>query len=233
MKSFLSESLRQVRRTSYVITGAVLAVLPGLLFAGTVWAESQVRTYDWMTAGQVSGELTLSAEEDGSRLVDFQFNDRGRGPKLHELLRMNDAGLLTQLEISGHAYMGATVDERFEATDGSARWTSTLENGTAPAGAFYWANDGTPEDLAILARALLGRADGSLPLYPAGSAAIRRVAQYGETDEIEYLARLYAIDGLDLEPAYLWLDANNELFALTQGWMGLILRGQAAIMPDL
>jgi hypothetical protein len=114
-----------------------------------------------------------------------------------------------------------------------ARWTSTLEQGSAPAGAFYWSNDGSAEQVAILARALLGNEAGRLPLYPAGSAVIKRVAEYGVADEGGVIASLYAINGLGLEPFYIWLDPNNELFALSQGWMGLIKQGQAAILPEL
>jgi hypothetical protein len=129
---------------------------------------------DWMTDDQVSGSLDLKVAADGSRVVDFQFNDRGRGPKLHEVLQVDGAGLLTSVEVSGHSYMGAPVDERFSMTDGKAQWTSTMESGSAPAGAFYWSNDGSAEQLAMLARALLDSAAGSLSLYPAGSAEIEQ-----------------------------------------------------------
>jgi hypothetical protein len=62
---------------------------------------------------------------------------------------------------------------------------------------------------------------------------IKRVADYAVADESGVSASLYAISGLDLEPFYVWLDPNNELFALAQGWMGLIKQGHAEVLPKL
>jgi len=233
MRPFSTRLLRADRDPAVPAIRIVLASLLLFLLTGAAQADVLVRKYDWITADQVSGSLNLAVAEDGSRVVDFEFNDRGRGPKLHEVLRVDEAGLLTSVEISGHAYMGAPVDERFAVKDGTARWTSTLEQGTAPAGAFYWSNDGTAEEVAILARALLGNEAGRLPLYPAGFAVIKRVAEYKLADAGGVTASLYAISGLDLEPVYVWLDPNKELFALTLGWMGLIKQGQAAVLPEL
>jgi hypothetical protein len=196
-------------------------------------AEAQTHSYDWVTAGNVSGSLRVEVAADGSRNAEFEFNDRGRGPKLEEQSQVDDAGMLVSLEVRGHAYMGAPVAERFNADGNTVNWSSNLESGQAAAGAYYWPSNGTPEQTALLARALLNSESARLPLYPAGEASIHRIAEYATDDKPENAAVLYAIHGLGLTPEYIWLDQSRELFALTYGWMGLAPSGQAAILPAM
>jgi hypothetical protein len=131
----------------------ILIYLP----ASALAQEPETRSYDWLTADQVSGSHVLVINPDGSRTADFEFHDRGRGPKIHEQLATDERGFLTSLQVSGHSYMGATAEETFVIENGEAKWQSTLESGASASGGFYLANDGTPEQLAVLARALLKR----------------------------------------------------------------------------
>jgi hypothetical protein len=94
----------------------------------------QTIRYDWLTAGEVSGAHVLQIRADGTRVADFEFNDRGRGPKIHEELRFEPDGTQLSLQVSGHSYMGAPAQETFREEDGRAAWESTLERGDAPAG---------------------------------------------------------------------------------------------------
>jgi hypothetical protein len=197
----------------------------GILFTVSSLADETQR-FEWLTAGKVSGSHVRLIRDDGSRVTDFEFNDRGRGPKIHEVLESDASGMLVSLQVSGHAYMGAPIDETFLVEDGEARWKSTLEQGEAQAGAFYWANEGTLEQLAMLARVLLSTASGQVDLLPAGKASIRKVAVH---DNIV----LYAIGGLELTPQYIWLDQDGELFAMAGGWMGLAPEGQSELLPVL
>jgi len=207
-------------------TGPALMVCACLvLFCARVSAD-EVRAYEWLTGGEVSGSLQTTWREDGARSTEFEFNDRGRGPKIHEIIETGDDGTVVSLQVSGHSYMGAPVDERFSITDGKAHWKSTLEQGESVAGPFYWASEGSPEQLALLARALLASDTGSLNLLPSGQASIRKVAAHDNVD-------LYAISGLDLAPRYVWLDQEGELFALAEGGMGLVRQGSRETLPAL
>ncbi len=214
---------------SLLLTAGLVIAFPFKVLA----SEAQVRDYDWVTAGAVSGSLRVEVAANGSREAAFEFNDRGRGPQLQELSQVDDAGMLVSLDVRGHSYMGAPVAERFNADGSSVTWSSTLENGQAAVGAYYWPSDGTPEQIALLARALLSSESSSLPLYPAGQASIARVAEYANDDNQKVSAELFAISGLGLTPEYVWLDSSHELFALTLGWMGLAPSGQAALLPAM
>jgi hypothetical protein len=192
------------------------------------------RSFDWLTGNKTSGSLVTQIRQDGTRITDFQFNDRGRGPKIRESARTNYSGKLVALEISGHSYMGAAVDEKYRVADGLSRWQSTLEQGESTSAGFYFANDGSPQQLALLARNLLGAPGAGIDLLPAGRASIAKVAEYRLQGESAGRAlSLYAISGLDLAPRYLWLDDENELYALTLGWMGMAPRGEGGILPVL
>jgi imidazolonepropionase-like amidohydrolase len=213
---------------------ALLGVLSQSLLADTAAVE---RRYDWLTQGERSGGLVVRIHADGRRDASFEFNDRGRGPKQEESIAIDADGLIASLRLTGKAYMGSPLDEQFEhAADGSASWRSTAESGrrSDAGGAFYVASDGTPEQGAMLARALLASADHRLPLLPSGEARIealdtQSVTHADQTREVT----LYAISGLGFSPSYLWLDGNRELFALAYGWMGLTPEGWAEVLPPL
>ena len=106
------------RRSPFAVSLLVLA-LPCWLHA------DEVRKYDWLTNGAVSGELVMTIRDEQHREVRFEFNDRGRGPKLFEQIRLGESGELLELTISGNSYMGAQVDERYVRDTTTARWTST------------------------------------------------------------------------------------------------------------
>jgi hypothetical protein len=197
-----------------------------LMFYPVAGCADELRHYDWLTAGKVSGSHVRVIRQDGTRVTDFEFNDRGRGPKIHEELKIGEDGLLVSLRVSGHSYMGAPADETFVVEEGVASWKSTLEKGQAKEGAFYWASEGTLEQMAALVRTSLASDSGQVDLLPAGRVAVSKVAEHEN-------AVLYALSGLDLSPQYIWLDRQGELYALAGGWMGLAPQGESAVLPVL
>ena len=49
-----------------------------------VFAADRTVEYDWLTLGKKSGELVVTYKDDNSQSSKFEFNDRGRGPKISE-----------------------------------------------------------------------------------------------------------------------------------------------------
>lgn len=211
--------------------------LLGLMVAQALHAAEPVELrYDWLTQGERSGSLVTRVEADGRLVSDFEFNDRGRGPKQHEEIAIAADGTIRALRISGRSYLGSAVDERFDLADGKARWRTTLDRGerALSAPAFYAANAGTPQQLAVLAQALLKAPDGRMPLLPGGEARIERMAT--ETvrrgEESREIA-LYAISGLGFTPSYVWLNPDQSLFGVSGGWMGAAPEGWAGVFDQL
>ena len=142
--------------------------------------------------------------------------------RLTTQLRVDPRGLLVGYAATGNDYLKTAVDEKFDVTDGTARWKSAKEAGTKPAKGdslgFYFPADGPPEIMAALARALLASPSQRLNLLPDGVAEIQKV----ETVEVETGAgprkiNHYSITGLDLEPTSIWLDGDTFSSLRTAG----------------
>jgi CubicO group peptidase (beta-lactamase class C family)/imidazolonepropionase-like amidohydrolase len=150
-------------------------------------------------------------------------------------VELDTRGIPALIETTGELPNGAPWEERFGIDDDVARWSTPFDRDSATGSAsrdpFYVSLEHrTSLDLSLLARALLDRADGTLPLLPAGEARVeelqrRSVASEGQTRRLRHIA----IHGLDLAPEYLWLDEDGALFADRLG----IRTGWEALHPDL
>ncbi|MEL7448109.1 MAG: amidohydrolase family protein [Pseudomonadota bacterium] len=184
--------------------------------------------YNWLTVGEPSGSHVVTYADDGSAAFTFEFNDRGRGPETTTHLRLNKAGVPVHIEITGKNYRKGEVDETFSATDGTATWRSKIESGSAAfdGSTFFWANNGAPEMLAVLARALLDAPGQQLEMLPSGRASLDTLStQEIEADGQSRRIALYGINGLGTSPTYVWLDEARKLFGVDYGWFGLTPEG--------
>ncbi len=208
---------------------------PLLLLALGVQAPPPADTlrYTFLLAGNRAGSQEVVRTADAIS-VRFSFNDRGRGPALRAEYALDAEGRPQRLVVTGVNYLKAPVDERFARDAAGAAWQSGTERGRSDAGGFYLARDGTPEELAILARAL-ARAEGQrLPLLPEGEARLeagmtRAVSAGGLTRTVRHAL----VHGLGLQPVDLWLDADGTLFASAEFWSGLVRDGWEAALPVL
>ena len=135
------------------------------------------RRYTMMLGANRAGTQVTRVE--GSRLkIDFEFNDRGRGPKTTTDLLLNDRHLPAQERTTGVDYFKGPVDEIFAQEGTTARWHNKAEDGKRVAtDAFYVSMFGPPEETALLANALLSSLNHHLPLLPAGEASIEKVSE--------------------------------------------------------
>jgi imidazolonepropionase-like amidohydrolase len=165
------------------------------------------RRYTVLVGDRPAGNMTVST--DGNRRdVTFEYKDRGVGPSLREQIVVDGAGVIVEARIQGE--------------DTGRPVTETFSRGTQRG--FYLARNGTPEEPAVLVRALL-RAGGALPLVPSGEATLTRgetltVAAGGQKRKVT----AYALGGVDLQPFTVWLDEAGELFCtgdtIAAGWEG-------------
>ena len=179
------------------------------------------RRYSVLMSTNVAGSQVVTTSGDETT-IDFAFNDRGRGPKLHSVIRTDSRGLPLSIVTTGNDYLKDPVDERFDTSGSSVTWRNSAEAGEGKAGPYYSAMYGPPEEQAILARALL-KAGGHLPLHPAGEARIRKAGETTLRDGRRVTA--YEIAGLSFTPFEVWLDGNLELFGSVSSWSSTIREG--------
>jgi Amidohydrolase family len=189
-------------------------------------AQPAEQRYTVLMSGTAKGSLRVTDGAEGERRSTYSFRDRGRGPDLETVAQVDARGVPVRIAISGTDYRRIATAETFSVANGRAAWTSAVDQGSAPVGSYYVANEGDAEATAILARALLAAPGRKLKLLPSGEASIRGLATRpiagGGT------ATLYAIDGLGMSPSGIWLDGNRQLFASGSNWIGVIREGHEA-----
>ncbi|MFL6208999.1 MAG: amidohydrolase family protein [Pyrinomonadaceae bacterium] len=192
--------------------------------------------YAVLMMGQPAGVQTTTSTSASERQIFFEFNDRGRGPKMNSRITLGPDSTPTLVETNGNDYFKGPVAERFSLSKGQAVWKNKAEQGTkVVAGhAFYISFDGSPEEGAFLAQALLAAPGGSLPLLPEGEAHIERVGELkvvadGQTRTVVQ----YNIAGLSFTPFPIWLDEDRQFFASVSSWLTVIRAGWEASVPVL
>jgi hypothetical protein len=214
--------------------GLALLLLPWLTACGsaprpaTPADNSPETRYSYTISGNPAGFATSRPSEGGWWTYTFEFNDRGRGPKIASRVRLDERGIPVYVETRGVGYLKNPIEERFELADGRATWKNPSEQGDREVDgpAFYFAQYSSPEALALLARALLEARGNRLDILPEGEA---RLQDLGTTQVnaggIGRTVHLYGISGLGFTPSYVWLDAQGRFFAAVEGWGAAILEG--------
>jgi imidazolonepropionase-like amidohydrolase len=189
------------------------------------------QTRAFILGGHRAGTETVTTDGN-TRTIDFEFNDRGRGPKTHTVMSTDAHSVTASLKTDGYDYFKVPVAETFA----NGAWSNGAENGSAPGNgsAFFVSMYGPPEETAVLARALLAAPNQRLALLPAGEASIRRVGDLnvsagGKTQHVT----CYEINGLGFTPDPVWLDDRKELFASASSWSSVIVDGWDSEVPRL
>jgi imidazolonepropionase-like amidohydrolase len=215
------------------IAASLLCLIATVGFAQT--APAPAIRYTIILAGNKAGFQTSARNADGSALLYYEFNDRGRGPKITERIAFGQNGVPQEIESSGNDYDKAVVEEHFSVKNGTATWKNRAEEGSkaASAGALYVSLSGSPEESAFLARAALA-AGGKISLLPTGEASVEKrgelkVQANGQTRTVVQ----YAISGLDFTPDPIWLDQDGTFFAGISGWFVVVREGWEASVDEL
>jgi len=191
-------------------------------------ARDDVADYTVLTAGRPFGTQTVRRTADGECRVVFEFNDRGRGPRLTQRAVLDAAGIPTLIETEGHDYWKKPVRERFSIERRKADWKSSAEQGSraVSAPAFYVTFEGAPVELGWLARALLAAPERRLALLPDGEARIERIGTLQLSSKgRSRMVTQYEITGLGFTPAPVWLDEDGGFFAAGSEWFMTIRAG--------
>jgi imidazolonepropionase-like amidohydrolase len=225
-----------MRALSFTLALALLAAPAAAQHAGHHPAPpGDTVRYVAISAGRVSGYEHIWRDAEGTIHSEMEFNDRGRGPRTHTRIRVDERGFPVWIEAEGVNYFKVPVRERFEVRDGRAAWENSADRGdTAVSGPFWYASMDASLDAGLLPRALLASPDRSLPLLPAGRVRIEpgaelRVSANGRTQ----IVRQYAISGFGFQPYRLWLDENQQFFASGGDWLAFVREGWEGALPQL
>ncbi|HWC17337.1 MAG TPA: hypothetical protein VG498_09985, partial [Terriglobales bacterium] len=179
-----------------------------------------------MSNGKTAGSEVDAYGPNGRVDCTFEFNDRGRGPKIAAHYVLGADGLPQRTDVTGNDYLKAPVDEHFVIENGAARWNSTSETGQTRSLGFYISNNGPIAESAFLARALLKSNSAPLKLLPAGEAQIEKMTDVTlENQGQKVHVTEFGITGLGYEPQTLWLDDDQHLFAVPGNWFAILREG--------
>jgi imidazolonepropionase-like amidohydrolase len=155
----------------------------------------------------------------------FEFNDRGRGPKVAAHYIIGADGLPSRLDVTGNDYLKSPVDEHFAVEGAVAHWKSTSESGKAPAPGFYASNNGPALESALLVAVLLKSKD-DVKLFPAGEARLEKLTDVTVEDHGQKLhVTEFAITGLSFEPQTVWVDDDYHFFGSPGKWFAILREG--------
>ena len=195
------------------------------LWAGRAAAQESLR-YTISSNGKVQGSEVDTFGADGRIDSTFEFNDRGRGPKITARYQIASNGLPVRTDITGNDYLKAPVDEHFAVQKGRAHWKSTSEEASAPEGGFYVSNNGSGAESALLVAALVKAKGAPVMLLPAGEARLERLTDTTIEDHGQKLhVTEFAVTGLSFDPQTVWLDDELRLFGAPGKWFAMMREG--------
>ena len=224
------------RRTLTIAAAALTLLAAAAGAASEPPAPAPAAAFAVILGGAQAGAMTVQATGASEYRVHFEYNDRGRGPRLDSTIRLDAGSTPDRIDTDGNDYMKGPVAERFERTGTRAAWSSGggAASRTVPGRAFYLPFDGTPFDTGLLARALLRVPGGTIALLPEGEATLEKV---GELELAAGTTRRkvvqFAIGGLDFTPVRVWLDADGNFFASATHWLTVVPKGWEDAVPRL
>lgn len=190
------------------------------------------KTYQVYMRDNLAGSHTSSMDSLGNHVYTFEFNDRGRGPEILEKIKLDKAGNISYLEITGVNYLKDTVAETYSYLNGSAEWKSTSEAGekATDGSPFYSSVNSTLGDNELLIRRLLSAENHTIELLPSGIAAISNIEKI-TVDSIPL--RLVEITGFGFTPFYEWIDEDDRIFASVSSWLSIISEEHSGMIESL
>ena len=215
-----------------------LRLLAAAALATTVLAHpalAQTQEYRVLTQNRDIGHLKL--DRQGQIIaVDYDFKQNGRGPTIKEQVTLDKDGAPVSWTITGRTTFGNAVNESFKRTATQVSWRDlsgpgSLKGKDLPK--YYAAQNGSPLDVALLAKALLADADRTMPVAPGGTARLTERARNtfdGPDGKLEVIT--YELSGLSLNPTYITLDAKGDLFALATAGFLIARKGYERVADE-
>jgi hypothetical protein len=204
-----------------------------IFFYASVQAADTTR-FVVLTVGKPSGKQLVWSNGADQRSYFYEFNDRGRGPKLTVNYKLKD-GITVLRTVEGVDYFKGPVSEAYELTDGVATWKNKIEQGQkrVPRAAVYSPLSGVPGEIEVSLQAALA-VNGEIETLPSGKLIVKLVKTLStKTNNIPTELSLYAFTGAGGPPSYAWFTPKKEFFASVGGWMSTIREGNDQLVKEL
>lgn len=173
----------------------------------------------------------------------FEYNDKGHGPWLDETVTVGLDKIPLSIRLTGHDYFEHRVAEEYSRIGRSVTWHNGTSQGSrsSTSSMFYLTEpnvpgqlSAVPEELAMLAQALIASSRDRIALLPHGEARMDRAGHVrvsipGNEETLEAVR----ISTLRSEAAELWLSRDGTLFAASEGPLMLIRRGWESALSQL
>jgi hypothetical protein len=88
----------------------VLPLLLARLWLSTSALNKEVVEYEWLSRWEVTGSQIVQYENNNVT-INFEFSDRGLGPKLVDKILLSKKGIIVKQTLSEHSFMGSAVSE--------------------------------------------------------------------------------------------------------------------------
>ena len=202
--------------------------------------------YDILLSGARIGLEQSWTDGQGALHRRLRYQIENQVPELQLCSKVSARGIPVLVRGSGVSYLTGSrlpFEERFDFRGGRAHWLNLLERQDRTAGdrAFYLSPpllesqvSGDPQELAMLARALLASRTRSLPLLPDGRAAITRLGDLSvRVDNATKHLTQYAIRGLNFSPTPIWLEEDGSFFAHVGNTFAVVREGWESVVATM
>ncbi len=203
---------------------------------GKTYASPDTTRYTVLTTEQITGKQLMWSDGPGKISYKYEFNDRGRGPKIRVNLTLDNGQVIARMA-AGVDYYKGNVSESFELVNGNAQWKNKIESGSKNVSGhvLYSSLNGAPGEIEWALKLLLMQpAPHELDVLPSGKMTAQHVKSHtalvnGFREELE----LYSFSGSGGPPAYVWVTPKKEFFAIVGGWRATIKLGYEFLVPEL
>ena len=165
------------------------------------------------TAGK-HGDMWSWKLPDGRIAYRMSMSLRGWVTETDEVMSIGPDGRPTDITIRGFTDTGDAAETFHVDKDGTARWQTVVDKGTAPFGARrYNAYGGPPLAGELDIEALIAAGDAGIDLLPGGHASL----SMGQSAEVDgpggkKTVKLAFVSGYGFAPSPIWLDQDNHVF---------------------
>ena len=168
------------------------------------------------STGGKHGDSWTWTSADGTRMGRESLNLRGQVWSIDYAAKAGPDGIPVNVVVHGVNPQG-DAGETFTVTEGTARWKSPIDAGTAryASAAYYVSQDGPVADSAGLLDVLLAAPDHTLALLPGGKAHAEKLSSldlHGASPADQLTVDLWAVSGLNNSPTPFWADRQGRFF---------------------